>query len=116
MKVTEKESPVTEYIFTLINRLKHCQDLAAEQMEESREKRKTWYDKRAVERSFKPGDKVLVMNMAKPNKLSVNWIGSGTIESKLSETNFTVSVPGRREKSQIYHINLLKPYHQRVEP
>ena len=114
-KVTEEESPVTEYIFTLINRLKHCQDLAAEQMEASREKRKTWYDKGAVERSFKPGDKVLVMNTARPNKLSVNWIGPGTIESKLSETNYIVSVPGRREKSQIYHINLLKPYHQRVE-
>ena len=86
-KVTEEESPVTEYIFTLINRLKHYQDLAAEQMEASGEKSKTWYDKGAVEKSFKPGDKVLVINTSRPNKLSVNWTGPGTFESKLSETN-----------------------------
>ena len=55
------------------------------------------------------------MDTAKPNKLSVNWIGPGKTESKLSETNYIVSVPGRREKSQIHHINLLQPYHQRVE-
>ena len=113
--VGEEETPVTEYIFTLINRLKRCQELAVERMETSRERRKLWYDRGTVERSFKPGDLVLVMNTARTNKMSVNWIGPGTIESKLSDTNYIVNVPGRREKSQIYHINLIKPYHQRVE-
>lgn len=111
----EEQNPVTEYVFELINRLQRCQELAGEQMEEKRDKRKIWYDRNAVNRKFNPGDKVLVLATSKPNKLSVSWIGPGTIESQMSETNYIVNVPDRREKSQIYHVNLLKPYVQRAE-
>lgn len=111
----EEETPVTEYVFELVNRMKRCQELAIERMEETRDKRKEWYDKNTVERKFKPGDQVLVMATVKPNKLSVSWIGPGTVERQISETNYIVNVPGRRQQSQIYHINLLKPYHKRVE-
>ncbi|GBO18324.1 hypothetical protein AVEN_271726-1 [Araneus ventricosus] len=36
----EEENPVIEYVFTLINRLKKCQDLAIQNMEKERDKRK----------------------------------------------------------------------------
>ncbi|GBM53236.1 hypothetical protein AVEN_47439-1, partial [Araneus ventricosus] len=111
----EEENPVTEYVFILINRLKKCQDLAIENMEKARDKRKKWYDRGTVERKFKPGDLVLVMATIKPNKLAVSWMGPGTVISQISETNYLVSLPNRREKSQIFHINLLKPYHIRAE-
>lgn len=81
----------------------------------SREKRKLWYDKKAVEREFKPGDQVLVLATSKSHKMSVSWTGPGKIIAKISETNYKVEVPVRREKSQIYHINLLKPFVKRVE-
>ncbi|KAG8180045.1 hypothetical protein JTE90_012888 [Oedothorax gibbosus] len=48
---TEGE-PVTEYVFSLINRMKRCQELAISKMEECQQKNKTWYDKRAVKREF----------------------------------------------------------------
>ncbi|GBL94043.1 Retrovirus-related Pol polyprotein from transposon 412 [Araneus ventricosus] len=111
----EEENPVTKYVFTLINRLKRCQDIAVENMERARDKRKQWYDRDTIERKFKPGDKVLVMATVKPNKLAVSWMGPGTVVSQISETNYIVSLPNRREKSQIFHINLLKPYHKRAE-
>ena len=78
-------------------------------------KRKLWYDKNCVKREFKEGDKVMVLAMSPTNKLSVQWHGPGTVEGKISDTNYIVSLPGKREKSQIYHINLLKPYHSRSE-
>ncbi|GBL67053.1 hypothetical protein AVEN_221685-1 [Araneus ventricosus] len=111
----EEDSTVTEYIFDLINRMRHCQELAVTTMTETRDKRKSWYDKNAVKREFRVGDLVLVLATSKPNKMAVQWTGPGVIESKLSETNYIVRMEGKNDKTQIYHINLLKPYHQRLE-
>ncbi|GFU55595.1 retrovirus-related Pol polyprotein from transposon 17.6 [Trichonephila clavipes] len=115
MEPEEEGDLVTEYMFKLINRLKRCQEVAINKMEEMQVKRKTWYDKNAVKREFKDGDLVLVLATSRTNKLAVQWIGPGTILNKISETNYLVEIPGRREASQIYHINMLKPYYKRPE-
>ncbi|GFX82078.1 retrovirus-related Pol polyprotein from transposon 297 [Trichonephila clavipes] len=115
MEPEEEGDLVTEYMFKLINRLKRCQEVAINKMEEMQVKRKTWYDKNAVKRAFKDGDLVLVLATSRANKLAVQWIGPGTILNKISETNYLVEIPGRRETSQIYHINMLKPYYKRPE-
>ena len=104
-----------EYILELTNRLKKWQELAAEQMREKQDKRKLWYDKNAVSRVFKVGDQVLVLATSKQNKMAVNWMGPGTVTSKVSETNYLVDLPEKRDKSTIYHVNLLKPYYKRTE-
>ncbi|KAG8178464.1 hypothetical protein JTE90_001827 [Oedothorax gibbosus] len=78
---TEGE-PVTEYVFSLINRMKRCQELAISKMEECQQKNKTWYDKRAVKREFRIGDLVLIFATFKSNKLSPHWTGPGTILRK----------------------------------
>ncbi|GFW91684.1 retrovirus-related Pol polyprotein from transposon 297 [Trichonephila clavipes] len=102
-------------VVKLINRLKRCQEVAINKKEEIQVKRKTWYDKNAVKREFKDGDLVLVLATSRTNKLAVQWIGPGTILTKISETNYLVEIPGRRETPQIYHINMLKPYYKRPE-
>ncbi|GBM95241.1 Retrovirus-related Pol polyprotein from transposon 412 [Araneus ventricosus] len=75
----EDESPVTEYVFQLINRLKRCQEVAVKQMEELQIKRKKWYDKNVVKREFKEGDLVLVLATGRRNKFGIRWVGPGTI-------------------------------------
>ncbi|GFV32658.1 retrovirus-related Pol polyprotein from transposon 412 [Trichonephila clavipes] len=114
MEPGEEGDLVTEYMFKLINRLKRCQEVAINKMEEMQVKRKTWYDKNAVKREFKDGDLVLVLATSRANKLAVQWIGPGTILNKILETNYLVEIPGRRETSQIYHINMLKPYYKKA--
>ncbi|GFW39175.1 retrovirus-related Pol polyprotein from transposon 297 [Trichonephila clavipes] len=71
---------VVEYILQLNNRLKRCQDIAITRMKECQLKRKTWYDRDAVERKFVEGDLVMVLATSKQNKLQVNWIGPGKID------------------------------------
>ncbi|GFX12172.1 retrovirus-related Pol polyprotein from transposon 17.6 [Trichonephila clavipes] len=115
MEPEEEGDLVTEYMFKLINRLKRCQEVAINKMEEMQVKRKTWYDKNAVKREFKDGDLVLVLATSRANKLAVQWIVLGRFLNKISETNYLVEIPGRRETSQIYHINMLKPYYKRPE-
>ncbi|KAG8187294.1 hypothetical protein JTE90_019183 [Oedothorax gibbosus] len=116
LDVEETESePVTEYVFSLINRMKRCQELAILKMEECQQKNKTWYDKRAVKREFRIGDLVLIFATFKSNKLSPHWTGPGTILRKLSETNYVVQLPGEKATSKVYHANMLKPYYKRPE-
>ncbi|GFW50923.1 hypothetical protein TNCV_3592051 [Trichonephila clavipes] len=106
---------VVEYILQLNNRLKRCQDIAITRMKECQLKRKTWYDGDVVERKFVEGDLVMVLVTSKQNKLEVNWIGPGKVLSRISDTNYVIDLPGRRDRSTIYHVNLLKPYHRRSE-
>ncbi|GBM12258.1 hypothetical protein AVEN_155263-1 [Araneus ventricosus] len=95
--------------------MRRCQELAITKLTEVRDKRKVWYDNNAVKREFRVGDLVLVLATSKPNKMTVQWTGPGVIESQLSETNYIVRMRGKKDKTQIYHVNLLKPYHQRPE-
>ncbi|GFX58636.1 retrovirus-related Pol polyprotein from transposon 412 [Trichonephila clavipes] len=106
---------VVEYILQLNNRLKRCQDIAITRMKECQLKRKTWYDRDAVERKFVEGDLVMVLATSKQNKLEVNWIGLGKVLSRISDTNYVIDLPLRRDRSTIYHVNLLKPYYWRPE-
>ncbi|XP_035205467.1 uncharacterized protein LOC118180492 [Stegodyphus dumicola] len=106
---------VVEYVLDLIDRLKKCQELAVERMKECQSKRKLWYDRNAVTRRFKVGDLVLVLATSKPHKMALNWIGPGKVTSVISETNYTVEIPGKRSSDTIYHVNLMKPYYQRPE-
>ncbi|GFX04601.1 retrovirus-related Pol polyprotein from transposon 17.6 [Trichonephila clavipes] len=115
MEPEEEGDLVTEFMFKLVNRLKRCQEVAINKMEEMQVKRKTWYDKNAVKREFRDGDLVLVLATSRANKLAVQWIVPGIILNKIPETKYLVEIPGRRETSQTYHINMLKPYYKRPE-
>ncbi|GFT72437.1 retrovirus-related Pol polyprotein from transposon 412 [Trichonephila clavipes] len=115
-KLTEEhvESSVVDYVFELINRMKRCQELAVLHMEDVKQKQKLWYDRRTVKRQFQLGELVLVIAPSRPNKLSVQWVGPGEIVQQLSETNYVVKFP-EKDKTHVYHVNMLKPYHQREE-
>ncbi|GFV84213.1 retrovirus-related Pol polyprotein from transposon 17.6 [Trichonephila clavipes] len=106
---------VVEYILQLNNRLIRCQDIVITRMKECQLKRKTWYDRDAVEQKFVEGDLVMVLATSKQNKLEVNWIRPGKVSGRISDTNYVIHLPGRRDRSTIYHVNLLKPYHRRPE-
>lgn len=115
LKQEEQESTVVEYVFELINRLRKSRDLARGKMEEMRDKRKKWYDRNAMKREFNEGDSVLVFSANQPHKLAPQWRGPGTIEKKLSDTNYVVSFEGKQDMNKVYHINMLKPYFRRPE-
>ncbi|GFV03569.1 retrovirus-related Pol polyprotein from transposon 412 [Trichonephila clavipes] len=113
-KLTEEEhveSSVVDYVFELINRMKRCQELAILHMEDAKQKQKLWHDSRTVKRQFQL---VLVIAPSRPNKLSVQWVGPGEIVQQLSETNYVVKFP-EKDKTHVYHVNMLKPYQKREE-
>ncbi|GFY59491.1 transposon Ty3-I Gag-Pol polyprotein [Trichonephila inaurata madagascariensis] len=90
-KLTEKEpieSSVVDYVFELINRMKRCQESAILHMEDAKQNKKLWYDRRTIKRQFQPGELVWVIAPFRPNNLSVHRVGPGEIVQPLSETNY----------------------------
>ena len=67
-------------------------------------------DRTAKVRNFSPGDQVLVRVVDSGGKLGDKWEGPFEIVGKVAEVTYRVSVPHRRGKSMVAHINRLKAW------
>ena len=99
-----------DYVIEFKNRLLKACALAQEKLGSSQRKMKTWYDKKARTRVFKPGEKVLVLFPLQSNPLQARFHGPYEIHSKINDLNYVVKTPDRRKDKQLCHINMLKPY------
>ena len=66
-----------------------------------------------VSRSFKPGDKVLVLLPVPGDPLETRYFGPYIVSEKKSEQNYVMKTPDRRKSQQLCHTNMLKPYFER---
>ena len=103
-----------DYVLKFKERLRKACELAKQNLQSAQHKMKTWYDRKARSRSFGPGDKVLVLFPLQGNPLQAKCHGPYEISSKLSDLNYVVKTPDRRKSTQLCHINMLKPYHQKT--
>lgn len=104
---------VIQFILDLRNRLKKCHAMALQSAEQACEKSKVWYDKKARERSYEPGQLVLVCLPVRGNPLQAKYAGPYKIVQRLGTVDYLVSTPNRRKIQRICHINMLKPYVER---
>ena len=74
---------------------------------------KTWHNKKARVRSFKPGEIVTVLLPSHGNPLKARFCESYTILEKLIEVHYIVSTTEKRKSKQLCYKNLLKPYYDR---
>lgn len=63
-----------------------------------------------------PGQKVLLLLPTSYNGLLAKWQGPYEVLRKMGPTNYEISLPDRRKKSQIFHINLLRPWQEKKGP
>ena len=102
-----------DYVSQFRHRLKRATEIAKENLKQSQAKMKTWYDKDAKARVFKPGDKVLALFPVQRHPLQAKYSGPYEIESKVGELDYVIKTPGRRKSRQLCHVNMLKEYHER---
>ena len=110
---TDTPSGVLQYVASFKDRLHTACDLARSNLEAAKGKMKAQYDKKAVKRTFKAGDQVLVLLPMGGDKLGVKFYGPYKVIKKVGACNYVVETPDRRHKSRVCHINLLKPYYTR---
>ena len=107
------QSDTLQYVATFKDRLQSACAVARQNLQAAKSKMKQQYDKKAVQRTFVTGDKVLVLLPMNQPKLGLKFCGPYTVVKRVGECNYVVSTPERRQKTRLCHINLLKSYVER---
>ena len=102
-----------QYVFDLRDRLESTCELAHQNLEKASRRHKIYFDKKAMTRNMKPGEKALVLLPTENNKLLMQWKGPYQIVRKVGNVDYMLDVNGT---VKTYHANLLKKYVEREEP
>uniref|UniRef100_A0A8C7Y6R4 Gypsy retrotransposon integrase-like protein 1 n=1 Tax=Oryzias sinensis TaxID=183150 RepID=A0A8C7Y6R4_9TELE len=105
---------VLDYVSSFRERLHRACEVARSNLSVSQKKIKRIFDQKVVQRHFDIGDKVITFLPVPGSVLQAKFSGPYMIQEKLSETDYVVSTPERRRKSRVCHINMLKPYVDRI--
>ena len=103
-----------DYVNGFRHRLYVAGELARKNLATAQEKMKRGYNKHAERRQFSPGDQVMSLLPMVGSPFQAKFTGPHTVVKQTSEVNYIISTPERRKKSQLCHVNLLKPYYSRV--
>ena len=110
-KLQPEERPSFQYLFDLRERLEECSEIAARNAEVSATKFKTYFDIKSQNRSFVPGDEILILLPDNSNKLLMSWSGPYKVLERRNKVDYLIDQNGT---SKLFHINLLKKYHRRT--
>ena len=107
-----------EYVQRMRARLEDAYDVAREHLKQDAVKQKRYYDVRANEKPYKPGDLVWTMNKARKKgrcpKMQMRWLGPLVVLKRLNDVTYQVKMSEKVVK--IIHYDLLKPYEGREVP
>ena len=113
LEKADEKINVLQYVQNFREKLHSIRELAHDNLANTKSKMKTWYDKKAVKRSFKSGDKVLMLVPVTGKPFDVKYLGPYTVVEKINELNYLIRTPDRRKSKQMCHINMLKQYYER---
>uniref|UniRef100_A0A669CS17 ribonuclease H n=1 Tax=Oreochromis niloticus TaxID=8128 RepID=A0A669CS17_ORENI len=101
---------VLDYVSSFRERLHKACAIARDALVAAQGKMKRKFDKKAVQRKFEVGDKVLTLLPVPGSSLQAKFSGPYTVQAKLSDTDYVIDTPERRKKCRVCHINMMKPY------
>ena len=102
-----------EYVAKMRCRLRRACELAKANLGLCQKRMKQRYDRKAVQREFKPGDHVMVLLPILGSALQARYTGPYRVERRVSDTIYVIATPDRRKKSSLCHINMFKRYCER---
>ena len=105
-----EQLPITQYVLDMRNKIRQYLDMSNANEVVSKSKQKLYYDRTTRKRNYKLGDKVLLLLPTSSNKLLAEWKGPFEVVRKLNNVDYVIRV---FEKERMYHINMLKPFHER---
>jgi len=114
-EITSNKKSVVEFILDMREGLKATLEHAETYAQEQKQKSKTWYDKKARDRSFEPGQEILAFLPLPGNSLQAKYCEPYRVLQKLGPVDYLIDTPNRRKLQRVCHVNLLKPYRRRDE-
>jgi hypothetical protein len=84
------------------HKLTRACEIEQDNLKQSQDKMKQWYDKDAMIRQFKPGEKVIVLLLIPCHPLQANYFWPYAIESRLNDLKYIV----KKEKTNMSGDNI----------
>ena len=112
---TQVHPTVIQHVVEMLNKFHVNRQLATEAATDARSRSKEFFDRDARTREYEKGDKVLLLKHDRKNKMDVFWSGPYKVLEKLNEVNYRIAKGKGGSKSVIYHVNLLKPFYDKVK-
>ena len=109
----ESETNILDYVSDVKERMYAARDIAQANLAQSQKLMKTRFDKDSRDRTFDPGDQVLVLLPIQGEPLRAKFSGPYQIEKKLNSVNYVVKTPDRKKSRRVCHVNMLTKYHVR---
>ena len=101
---TPEDLPVCDFIDNLRTKLCMAWEHASDLETIAKQRSKTYHDTKSRQRSFAPGDLVLVFEPG-PHKLDAQWMGPFKVLKKVTNVTYLISLPDRQKKTRTYHVN-----------
>ena len=101
-----EEVKVDEWLEVAKARMVEAAGIVSDREKKAKTKMKEFYDRKAVLKTYYPGDMVLVKKPILRGKLLKAWEGPYEIEKKVSPITYLVRVKGNGKKSKVLHCNL----------
>ena len=107
------QNSVLSHLLDTREKMKTMAELATENEKQAKQKQKLHYDRKARDRKLEVGQKVLILLPTHTSNLLASWKGPFVVTDKVSPVDYKVKVRGGKEK--VFHVNMLKVWHERVE-
>lgn len=111
----ETDQNLLDYVSRFRLKLRRACEIAKGNLEVAQARMKSWYDRKARIREFKPGEKVLVLLPIPGSSLQARYCGPYMVKSRVGDRDYLISTPDRRRATRLCHVNMLKPYVERVD-
>ena len=109
----EEQQSSISFILDARERLQKMTALARSNENKEKKRQKKYFDKKCKRRELKVHDKVLILLPTSTNKLLAEYKGPYEIVEKVSPVDYRVKL--NRQTLKVFHINMMKKWHERQE-
>ncbi len=105
---------VVSHVLAMRDRMESMTGLVQEHLKDAQARQKRWYDRRARDRVFQPGDQVLVLLPTSSSKLLARWHGPYKVIRKEGKVTYLIDLHDTRKRKRVLHVNMLREWHAPV--
>ena len=105
---------VVFYVLLMRDRLEKMREEVQSNLSAASSHQKVWYDRSARERTFQPGEEVLVLLPTTTSKLTAQWQAPYQVVGAVGKVNYRVHMQGWWKKTRIFHVNMLQKWNAPV--
>ena len=92
----KSDESIVSYILSVQERLEEMADIVKQNLSGAQKTQKRWYDRKAHEREFTEGDKVLVLLPTSTNKLKAEWLGPYEVVERINKVIYRVKMHDKK--------------------